>query len=95
MDNGGFQFCQTGLIHKVLEATVMEYSNGSPTPNKVEAPLETDINGSEPKIYWPNSYASVIGMMSYLASNTRLDISFAVHQYSGLHITPRYHTRQL
>ena len=24
LDNGGFQFCQTGLIHKVVEATGME-----------------------------------------------------------------------
>ena len=34
--DGGFQFCQTGLIRKVLEATGMEHSNGLPTPNKVE-----------------------------------------------------------
>ena len=73
----------------------MEDCNGLPTPTKVEAPLGTDINGSEDKRDWPNTYASVIGMMLYLASNTRPDISFAVHQYAGLHITIRYHTRQL
>ena len=73
----------------------MEDCNGLPTPTKVEAPLGTDINGSEDKRDWPNSYASIIGMMLYLASNTRPDISFAVHQYDGLQITPRYHTRQL
>ena len=80
LDNGGFQFCQTGLIRKVLEATEMEDCNGSPTPTKVEAPLGTYVNGSEAKIYWPSSYDYVIGMMLYLASNTRPDISFAVHQ---------------
>ena len=53
---------------------------GLPTPTKVEASLGTDVNGSEAKRDWPNSYASVIGMMLYLASNTRPDISFAVHQ---------------
>ena len=62
----------------------MEDCNGLPTPTKVEAPLGTDTNGSEDKKYWPNSYASVIRMMLYLASNTRPDISFAVHQYAGL-----------
>ena len=80
LDNGGFKFFQNGLIRKVLEATGMEHSNGFPTPTKVEAPLGTDVNGSEAKRDWPNSYASAIGMMLYLASNTIPDISFAVHQ---------------
>ena len=51
---GGFNFCQTGFIRKVLEATVMEYSNGLPTTTKVEAPLGTDANCSEAKIDRPN-----------------------------------------
>ena len=58
----------------------MEHSSGLSTPTKVDAPLGTDVNGSKAKIYWPNSYASVIRMMLYLASNTRPDISFDVHQ---------------
>ena len=78
--NGGFQFYQTGFIRKVLEATGMDNYNGLPTPTKVEAPLGTDVNGSKAKRDWTNSYASVIGMMLYLASNTRPDISFAIHQ---------------
>ena len=80
LDNGGFQFCQTGLICKVLEAPGMEHSNVLLAPTKVEAPLGTEVNGSEDKRYWPNSYASVIGMMLYLASNTRPYISFDVHK---------------
>ena len=90
-----FSFFQNGLIHKVLEATGMEDCNGLPTPTNVEAHLGTDINGSEDERDWPNSYASVIGMMLYRASNTRPYISFAVHQYAGLLLIPRYHTRQL
>ena len=50
LDNDGFHFCQPGLIRKVLEATGMEHSNEFPTPTKVEAPLGTDVNGSEAKI---------------------------------------------
>ena len=80
LDDGGFQFCQTGFIRKVLEATVMEHCNELPTSTKVEAPLGKYANDSEDNIDWPNSYASVIGMMLYLESNTRPDISFAVHQ---------------
>ena len=80
LDNGGFQFCQTGLIRKVLEFTGMEDCNGLRTPTKVEAPLGIDVNGSEDDRDWLNSYDSVIGMMLYLASNTIPDISFAVHK---------------
>ena len=80
LDNGRFQFCQTGLIRKVLEATGMEKCNGLPTPTKVDAPLGTDENSSEAKKDWPNAYAYVIGTMLYLSSNTRPYISYAVHQ---------------
>ena len=66
----------------MLEAIGMEHCNGLPTPTKVEEPLVTDTNGSEANIDWPNLYASVIGMMLYLVSNTLPDISFAVHQCS-------------
>ena len=53
-----------------------------PTPTKFEAPLGADKNYSEANRDWPNLYASVIGMMFYLASNTRPDISFSVHHCS-------------
>ena len=78
--NCGFQFYKTVLIGRVLEAIGINNCNSFPTPTKVEATLGTCYNGSEAKIYFPNSYASVIGMMLYLASNTRPYISFAVHQ---------------
>ena len=51
LDDGGFQFYQTGLILKVLGATGMEHCNGLPTPTKLEAPLEKYDNVSEAKIY--------------------------------------------
>ena len=42
-----FSSSQTGLIHKVLEATGMEHCNGLPKITKVEAPLGIDANVSE------------------------------------------------
>ena len=80
LDHGIFYFYQTGLIRKVLEYIGMDHCNGLPTPTKVQVPLGTDKNVSEAKRDFPNSYASVIGMMLYLASNTRPDISFAVNR---------------
>ena len=58
----------------------MEHCNGLPTPTKVEATFGTDVNGSEAKRDWPNSYASVIGMMLYLVFLKIPDKSFAVQQ---------------
>ena len=86
LDDGGFQFCQIGLIQKFLESTGMEHYNGLPTPTKVESPLGTDPNDSKAKQYWPNSYASVIGMMLYLASNTR-PLSFVPWRYRHILFT--------
>ena len=80
LDDGVFQFFQTELICKVLEATGMGHCNGFPTPTKAEATLGKYEKVFEADRYCPNSYASVIGMMLYLSSDTRQDISFAVHQ---------------
>ena len=80
LDDGGFKFCQTGLIHKVLEAKRMEHFNRLPITTNVDATIGTETNGSEAKRDWTNSYASVIGMMLYLASNKIPDIYFDVHQ---------------
>ena len=60
LDDGGFQYFQTGLIHKFLEVTGIEHCNGFPTPTKFEAPIGTDANGTEAKRDRTNSYASAI-----------------------------------
>ena len=73
----------------------MDNCNGLPTPTKVEEPLGTDENGSEAKRDYPNSYASVIGVLLYLASNTIPDIYLAVHQCENLHIAPGHHMQWL
>ena len=96
LDDDGFQFCQTGFIHKVLEATGIDHCKGLPKPIKVEETLGTDANGSEAKRYCPYLYDSVIEMMLYLESNTRPDISFAVNQCSWFtHNTKASHETSL
>ena len=66
LNYGVFQCCQTGLIRNVLEATGVKHCNGLPTPTNLEAHTGTYDNGSEAKRDWPNSYASVIGIMFYM-----------------------------
>ena len=44
----------------------MEHCNGFLAPTKVEENLGTSGNGPEDKVYFPNSYSSLIGMVLYL-----------------------------
>ena len=48
----------------------MNHYNGFPTHTKFEAPILIDKNGPEARIDCTKSYASIIGMMLYLESNT-------------------------
>ena len=72
-----FFLTQTGLIDKVLEATKMTHCNGCDTPATVD-PLHADKDGAPFAETW--RYDSIIGMLMYLAGNTRPDIAYAVHQ---------------
>ena len=82
LDDGVFQFCQIGLIRKVLEYTGMDRCNGFSTTTKVEAPIGTYYIGYKDHRDWTNTYAYIIRMMSSIESNTRPDISFYVHQWA-------------
>ena len=68
---------QTGLIDKVLAVTKLTDCNGCDTPATVD-PLHADQDGEVFSEEW--AYDVVIGMLMYLAGNTRPDISYAVHQ---------------
>jgi hypothetical protein len=74
---GEYTLTQTGLIDKILETTGMVDSNRNITP-ATTTPLGTDAKGDPFKEDW--DYASVIGMLLYLSSNSRSEIQFAVHQ---------------
>ena len=72
-----FNLTQTGLINKVLKASDIE------TCKSVETPAFTTALGSDkegPMFNESWKYATVIGMLMYLASNSCPDISFAGHQ---------------
>ena len=77
---------QVGLIDKVIEATGMQGC----TPQAVPADAKTlgkDKDGPAFKETW--NYRSVVGMLLYLAGNSRPDIAFAVHQAARFSHDPR------
>jgi hypothetical protein len=75
--DGTFLLTQTGLILKVIDAAGMNTCNKVSTP-ALPLPVGSDLNGDPFDESW--EYASIIGMMMYLAANTRPDIAYAVHQ---------------
>ena len=69
-----FSLTQPGLIEKIHKVTGMSDVNGTHTPT-TGAPVGADLDGLDFKEDW--EYASVVGMLMYLASNTRADIAYA------------------
>ena len=77
---------QPGLIKKILRTTGMDMCAAKATP-ATQQPLGTNPKGNSRVESW--SYALVIGMLLYVASNTRPDIQFAVHQCVRFTHTPK------
>lgn len=76
-EDNSIELLQTGLIDRIISVTGLQDSNATLTPAD-KAPLGTDKEGASCEESW--SYASVVGMLMYLASNSRPDVAFAVHQ---------------
>jgi hypothetical protein len=68
---------QKGLIEKILKTCDMVECNPKKTPCNA-VPIGSDLEGADPT--GRIDYASVVGMLMYLSSNTRPDIQMAVHQ---------------
>ena len=85
LPNGDVELTQQGLITKILQATGLENCN----PNKIPAKalLGKDPDGEAMSEQW--SYPSVIGMLLYLSTNTRPDITFAVSQAARFTHNPK------
>jgi hypothetical protein len=87
-DDGTIELIQIGLIDRVLKALGLD--DDDVTTRLEPAAKETlgkDEEGPPRKESW--SYPSLIGMMLYLASNSRPDIAFAVHQCARFNHCPR------
>ena len=80
-DGKAVRLTQVGLIKRILNATNMENCVAKPTPTSPDGkPLGTDANGDQRKHDW--SMPSVVGMLLFLANNSRADIAYAVHAVS-------------
>ena len=83
---GTITMTQTGLIKKVIATTNMEDCNPNWTPAARDA-LGIDPEGESMQETW--SYPSVVGMLLYLSTNTRPDITFAVSQVARFNHNPK------
>lgn len=68
---------QTGLINKVIQASGMADCNTAITPAST-TPLGFDTDGAQFDEKW--EFAEVMGMLMFLATNSRPGIACAVHQ---------------
>jgi hypothetical protein len=83
---GKIKLGQSGLIKKILAATKLTDCNSKRTPAS-STTLGSDQLGEGCVAEW--DYASVVGMLMYLSSNSRPDIQFAVHQCARFTHSPR------
>ncbi|GAX10397.1 hypothetical protein FisN_3Lu622 [Fistulifera solaris] len=92
-EDGTLELLQTGLIDRIVATMGLQDSRENQIPASPTT-LGKDENGEDCVEAW--SYASVVGMMMYLASNSRPDIAFAVHQCARFtHCPKRVHEKAL
>ena len=86
-EDGTITLTQPFLIQKILTATGLKDANPNWTPASTEA-LGKDPDASS---VWEETwnYRSVVGMLLYLSTNTRPDISFAVSQVARFSNEPK------
>ena len=84
--NNTVTLTQKGLIQRIIAATGMEDCNPNWTPATQQA-LGIDPDGEPMNETW--SYPSIVGMLLYLSTNTRIDISFAVSKVARFNHSPK------
>ena len=77
LPDGSIKCTQKGLIQKTLEAANMTDCNPNSVP-ATQVALSSDKDGEPMKEEW--NYRGICGMLLYLSTNTRPDISYAVSQ---------------
>ena len=85
--DGTIHMHQKGLIKKIIGAARMTNANPNWTPAAIGG-LGSDKQGElyDHKLW---KYSSIVGMLLYLSTNTRMDIAFAVSQVARYNKEPR------
>ena len=78
---------QLNLIDTVIKLVGLEHESKQHKTPATIPPLHAHTNGVEQHTHW--NYCSAIGMLTYLARNTRPDIKYAVHQCAQLQLNPK------
>ena len=86
LDGTIIHLSQTGLIEKVIKYTKMTDATGKSTPAAVQ-PLGRDADGEPFSEDW--SYSAAVGMLLYLSSNSRPDLTFATSQVARFSHSPK------
>ena len=84
--DGSIECTQKGLIQKTLQAAGMEDCKPNATPT-TQVALGSDPEGEPMDEKW--NYRGICGMLLYLSTNTRPDISFAVSQVCRFSANPK------
>ena len=87
LSDGSLHMSQQGLIEKIIKTTKMTDCNPNWTPT-TQVPLGSDPDG-ELFDQVDFNYASIVGMLLYVANNTRPDITFAVSQVARFTAAPK------
>jgi hypothetical protein len=85
-EDGSIELKQSGLIDRILAVMGLEDSKEKSTPAEAKL-IGKDENGMQ--CAETPSYPSVVGMMMYLASNSRPDIAYAVHSCARFSHSPK------
>lgn len=86
LEDGTIELTQKGLINKILQAAKMEDCNPNSLPASLAA-LGADKDGEPIDEAW--NYRAIVGMLLYLSTNTRPDISFPVSQIARFSNAPK------
>lgn len=87
-EEGFIEMKQVGLIDRILDALGLDSKLATNKYTPAEAkPLTRDVDGEGPQGSF--SYASVVGMLLYLAGHSRPDIAYAVNCCARYMFNPR------